>query len=233
MAASFLAVCFDHDGTLVDSEPIHYRLWRDVLVPHGVALTEAQYKERYSGVPTLANARDLVTRHGLAVAPDTLAMDKHRAMSEFVTRAAFPLLPDVPAAVARLRECGLRLAVVTGTARISIEATLREHALAPHFETVVAAEDVVRNKPAPDGYLLAARRLGLPPAQCVAIEDTEHGANAAHAAGVACVAVPTAMSRHHDFSRANAVFATLPEAVAWIEARTAVRTHRTAGATGG
>lgn len=221
MPNSFQAVCFDHDGTLVDSEPIHYRLWRDVLVPHGVALTEAQYMERYAGVPTLANAQDLVARHDLAVSVDALARDKQEAMSEFVTRAAFPLLPDVPAAIARLRERGLRLAVVTGTARVSVQATLREHALAAHFETVVAAEDVIRNKPAPDGYLLAAQRLGLPPAQCVAIEDTEHGANAAHAAGIACVAVPTAMSRHHDFSRANAVFGTLPEAVAWILARAA------------
>lgn len=221
MPNSFQAVCFDHDGTLVDSEPIHYRLWRDVLVPHGVALTEAQYMERYAGVPTLANAQDLVARHDLAVSVDALARDKQDAMSEFVTRAAFPLLPDVPFAIARLRERGLRLAVVTGTAHVSVQATLREHALAPYFETVVAAEDVIRNKPAPDGYLLAAQRLGLPPAQCVAIEDTEHGSNAAHAAGIACVAVPTAMSRHHDFSRANAVFETLPEAIAWILARAA------------
>lgn len=221
MSTHFLAVCFDHDGTLVDSEPIHYRLWRDVLAPHGVALTESQYQERYAGVPTLANAQDLVARHDLAVTADTLARDKLGAMSEFVTQAAFPLLPDVPVAIARLRECGLRLAVVTGTARVSVEATLREHALACHFETVVAAEDVVRNKPAPEGYLLAVRRLRLTPAQCVAIEDTEHGVNAAHAAGVACVAVPTAMSRHHDFSRADATFDTLPQAVAWIEARAA------------
>ncbi len=221
MPNDFQAVCFDHDGTLVDSEPIHYRLWRDVLVPHGVALTETQYQERYAGVPTLANAQDLVERHELAVSAEALARDKHGAMSEFVTRAAFPLLPDVPAAIARLRERGLRLAVVTGTARVSVEATLREHALALQFETVVAAEDVVRNKPAPDGYLLAAQRLRLAPAHCVAIEDTEHGVNAAHAAGVACVAVPTAMSRHHDFSRADAVFESLPEAAAWIEARAA------------
>lgn len=221
MSHRFHAVCFDHDGTLVDSEPIHYRLWRDVLVPHGVTLTEEQYKDRYSGVPTLANAQDLVERHDLAVPVEALAMAKHQAMSAFVTRAAFPLLPDVPAAVAHLRAQGLRLAVVTGTARISIDATLREHGLAPYFETVVAAEDVVRNKPAPDGYLLAAQRLGLAPAQCVAIEDTEHGVNSAAAAGVACVAVPHALSRHHDFSRATVVAASLPEAVAWIEARAA------------
>lgn len=219
MQASILAVCFDHDGTLVDSEPIHYRLWRDLMVPHGVALTEQQYKDWYAGVPTLANAHDLVSRFRLAVSPDALAAAKHKAMSAFVARAAFPLLPEVRSAIECLHRRGLRLAVVTGTAHVSVQATLREHRLASYFETVVAAEDVRCNKPAPEGYLLAAQRMGLDPARCVAIEDTEHGVNAAAAAGLACLAVPTPMSRHHDFSRATATFDALDAAVRWVEAR--------------
>ena len=78
-----------------------------------------------------------------------------------------------------------------------------------------------RNKPAPDCYLLAAQRLGLAPAQCVAIEDTQAGVTSAVAAGMACVAVPHALSRHQDFSRASAVVDSLADAVAWIEARAA------------
>lgn len=223
MQTPFLAVCFDHDGTLVDSEPIHYRLWRDVLAPHGVTFTEAQYKERHAGVPTLANAQELASRHALAVDADTLAAQKHDAMSAFVTRAAFPLMPNVREAVASLHARGLRLAVVTGAVQLSVATTLREHGLGESFELVVCAEDVVRNKPAPDCYLLAAQRMGLSPAQCVAIEDTEAGVTAAATAGMPCVAVPHALSRHQDFTRASAVFASLPEAVAWIEARAGPR----------
>ena len=73
MTKQFHAVCFDHDGTLVDSEPIHYRLWRDVLADHRIELTEAEYKARYAGVPTLANAHDFVARHRLPVTADALS----------------------------------------------------------------------------------------------------------------------------------------------------------------
>lgn len=222
MNRPFLAVCFDHDGTLVDSEPIHYRLWRDVLAPHGVDFTQRQYQESHAGVPTAENAHDLVQRHALAVDGPALADQKHAAMTRFIEREAFPLMPDVPACVAQLHAAGLRLAVVTGAVRVSAQATLREHALAPYFELVVTAEDVARNKPAPDVYLLAAQRLGLAPAQCVAIEDSAPGVAAAAAAGMACVAIPHAISRHHDFSLATVVVDSLPQAVAWIEARSAV-----------
>ena len=69
--------------------------------------------------------------------------------------------------------------------------------------------------------LLAARRLGLKPSECIAIEDTGHGVNSAAAAGVACLAVPNEMSRNHDFSQATAVFEELAAAVSWIERRAA------------
>lgn len=221
MSPIFHAVCFDHDGTLVDSEPIHYRLWREVLAAYGVTLTEAQYKARYAGVPTLANAHDFVARHGLAVSAPALADRKQAAMADYVTRSAFPLLPDARETVARLHGRGLRLAVVTGALRLSVDTTLREHGLARWFEGVVCAEDVPRNKPAPDGYRLAAQRFGLDPTQCVAIEDTAVGVIAAASAGMPVVAVPHVLSRQQDFSRAVAVFDTLPDAAAWIEARAA------------
>ncbi|MCC6869294.1 MAG: HAD family phosphatase [Burkholderiales bacterium] len=223
MTTLFRAVCFDHDGTLVDSEPIHYRLWQAVLEPYGIALTEAQYKERYAGVPTLANAQDFVARYRLPVSADALSEQKQEAMRAYVARAAFPLLPNVREAVAGLHARGLRLAVVTGALRVSVGTTLREHDLGGWFDVLVCAEDVARNKPAPDCYRLAAQRLGLDPAQCVAIEDTAAGVTAAAAAGVPVVAVPHALSRLHDFSRAVAVFDTLTEAAAWIEDRSALR----------
>ena len=75
------------------------------------------------------------------------------------------------------------------------------------------------SKPSPDCYLLAVANLGLEPEDCVAIEDTEHGVAAAAAAGVACLAVPNEMSKHHDFSRATQVFSDLVSAAAWVRER--------------
>lgn len=213
------AILFDHDGTLVDSEPTHWRLWQAALRPHGVALTEQQYKERYAGMPTMANAADLAERHAIDLGTAGLAEAKFAITREFLARDAFPLMPGVAEVLPLFRAAGLRLAIVTGAGRVGVEATLRAHELHGVFETIVTSDDVKRSKPAPECYLLAAERLGLPPSACVAIEDTEHGVAAAAAAGVPCLAVPNAMSRHHDFGKATAVFPTLAAAAAWVQDR--------------
>lgn len=210
------AIFFDHDGTLVDSEPIHYQLWRDVVAAHGVALAEALYRDCYAGIPTADNAVDLVARFAIDATPESLADAKNQATRRFLAQHAFPLMPGVSDLVPWCHGAGLRLAIVTGAGHDGVQSTLRQHSLGDFFETVVSGDDVAHSKPAPDCYLLAVRRLGLLPSECVAIEDTEHGVNAAAAAGVACLAVPNAMSRQHDFSRATAVFNDLAAAAAWL-----------------
>lgn len=207
------AVLLDHDGTLVDSEPIHYQVWRDVLARHGFALSEAQYRAHYAGVPTLANAVDLVQRFGVAADPVALAEAKNAATRDVLARSAFALLPGVREAIDAFAGLGLALAIVTGASGFGVNATLRAYGIASRFSAVVSGDDVRHSKPAPDCYLLALERLGVAADECVAIEDTEPGVAAAAAAGIRCLAVPTAMSRHHDFSRALAVLDGMGEAV--------------------
>ena len=211
------AIFFDHDGTLVDSEPIHYQLWRDVLATHGVVLSEALYRDCCAGIPTADNAVDLVARFAIDESPASLAEAKNLATRRFLAQYAFPLMPGVRDAVPLVHRAGMRLAIVTGAGADGVQTTLRQHSLSGFFETVVSGDDVKNSKPAPDCYLLAVRRLGLQPSECIAIEDTEHGVNSAAAAGVACLAVPNEMSRHHDFSLATAVFDELSAAVSWIQ----------------
>lgn len=217
------AVLFDHDGTLVDSEPTHFRLWQEVLESYGVTLSEKQYKAYYAGVPTAANAVDMVSRFSINEAPATLADAKNSATRTFLSRTAFPLMPWVKEVLPLFHRGGLRLAIVTGAGSYGVQATLRAHSLHEFFETVVSGDDVRHSKPAPDCYLLAIERLGMAPSECIAIEDTEHGVNAATSAGVACLAVPTDMSMHHSFSKATAVFGELRAAASWVEGHTPLR----------
>ena len=210
------AVLFDHDGTLVDSEPIHLALWNTVLERHGVKLTEAQYRSRYAGVPTSANAVDLVARFGLAATPESLAREKNAATAQHLSRSAFPLMPQVKPTLEALAGLGLKLAVVTGAGADGVAATVRGHGLASLFSVTVSGDDVRRSKPAPDAYLLALARLGLEAHECIAVEDTEHGLQAAADAAIPCLALPTAMTRHHDFTRAAAVLDGLPAAAGYI-----------------
>jgi beta-phosphoglucomutase-like phosphatase (HAD superfamily) len=94
--------------------------------------------------------------------------------------------------------------VATSGERRYVDAVVRELNLDGLFDAIAVAEDVERGKPAPDVYLLAARRLGLPPAQCLALEDAPNGVLAAKAAGMRCVAVPNEMTRSLDLSAADA-----------------------------
>ena len=128
-------------------------------------------------------------------------------------------MPGVRESIAQLQAAKLRLGVVTGARGYAIDATLRSHELALHFETVVSADDVVYSKPAPDCYLLALQRMGLQANETVAFEDTEHGVAAAIAAGLACVAIPTEMSASHNFSAATVTLPNMQDAVRWALAQ--------------
>ncbi|TDR76544.1 HAD family hydrolase [Paludibacterium purpuratum] len=211
------AVLFDHDGTLVDSEIIHYRLWCEVLGAHDVELSLDDYRQHYVGVPGDENARDMVRRFGLSAAPDALFTAKDDATRAYLHARAFPLMPGVPEVLQACRRRRCDLAVVTGANAQGVTASLREHNCFAHFATMVTRDDVAYSKPEPDVYLLALERLELLPSECVAVEDTEAGLQAALAAGLRCVAVPTDLSREQDFTGASARCDSLMDAWAWID----------------
>lgn len=214
------AVLFDHDGTLVDSEPIHYQLWVQVLRRYGVTISEEVFNSVCAGMPTLANAVDLVKRYNLPVQAENLAEEKHTITKEFLAENAYPLMPGVQKAIQALIEQGLTLAIVTGANQHSVGATVRTYSFDRHFAYVISADDVQKSKPAPDCYLLALEKLGLQPEECLAIEDTEHGLRAASQAGIPCLVLPTELSMNHDFSLATVVVKEMSQVVQYARERT-------------
>lgn len=210
------AVLFDHDGTLVDSEGVHQQLWTTVLARHGHSFSSDQYKAHYAGVPTRANASDMVSRFGIDAAPAALVAEKEAALEAYLAASAFPLMPGARDAVQSLHERGVALGIVTGAGASAVHVTVARHFAPSPFRTIVSGDDVARSKPDPDCYRLAVQRLGLDAAECVAIEDTATGLAAAHAAGLRCIVVPHALSSHHDVSRAAYVASDLADAVAWL-----------------
>jgi len=210
------AVLFDHDGTLVDSEPVHLLLWQQVLAPLGVTLDTDTYRRHHAGMPTPANAQVLVERYDLSLTAAELSEAKHQATVQWLAERPFPLMPHTRDVLQRLRHAGLRLAIVTGAEAAGAQRTLQGHGLQDMFDTVVSSDDVRHSKPAPEGYQLALKRLGLPPEACVAVEDTETGLRAATEAGLRALAVPHALSAHQDLSRAYRRFDDLAQVADWL-----------------
>jgi len=210
------AVLIDHDGTLVDSEVCHFQMWVEVLRTYGVSLREKAYKNYYAGIPTPANAADMIQRYRLETSADQLIRQKTIKTQSFLADVAFPLMPGALDAIKQLHEHGLKLAIVTGASRDGVEKTISCYGFGKYVSSFVSGDDVSHSKPAPDCYLLAMRKLGVVADECVAIEDTEHGVNAATAAGINCMAVPTPMSENHNFCNAVQVFTNLSNTVKWI-----------------
>ena len=179
------AILFDFDGVLVDSEPIRFTAGARALGEIGEALTWERFMQYWLGRTDEAGLRDLLgsryEAEGTRVAARRNALYEER-MDEV------PAFDDSLRLIRRLPD-EIRLAVATGSRRMEVEHILGHLGLSHHFHAIVTAEDYARAKPAPDPFLTAARRLEVPPASCLVLEDSAAGVAAAYAAGMLVVGV--------------------------------------------
>jgi HAD superfamily hydrolase (TIGR01509 family) len=182
------AVIFDMDGVLTDSEPLINAAAIAMFKERGLVVQPEDFHP-FIGTGELRYLGGVAEKYGF---PLDLQEAKRRTYEIYLqlVPAQLRAFPGAVELVHRCRAAGLRTAVASSADRIKIEANLRQIGLPPAtWDAVVSAEDAVHKKPAPDLFLAAARRLQAPPAQCVVIEDALSGIQAAHAAGMRCVAV--------------------------------------------
>ena len=199
------AVVFDMDGVLIDSEPVHYestvRLFSDQL---GMTLKESVNNE-FLGSTDRHMFEVLKERYNLEPSVEELVSRRKAIYMAIVEKDGLPWRPGIRELIAALATSGYRLAVASSGLRRIVEHTLTEGNISHHFETVVTGDDIRNPKPAPDIYLKAAQQLDLPPEQCVAIEDSNFGVRAAHAAGMHVIASPCSSTVGMDFSSADLI----------------------------
>ena len=190
-AGNFRAYLFDCDGTIADSMPLHYIAWKTVLAEWNCEYAEELFYS-WGGKPVRNIIADLNEIHGLEMPIDAVATKKEALYLE-----QLPQLKAIPEVLEHIEaEHGrIPFAVVSGSRRSSVVGSLTAIGLLDKFDTIVAAEDYTRGKPAPDAFLLAAARLGVAPADCLVFEDTDLGIEAATAAGMASVKVPSTPER--------------------------------------
>ena len=178
---------FDMDGVLIDSEPVWERVRRKFVADHGGRWAE-DAQDRMMGMSTAEWSAYMSEDFGLRLPPAQVAELVIAAMAAEY-QAHLPLLPG---AVEAVRSLSARwpLAVASSAPKSLIEAVLDASALRPAFAAAVSSEEVSRGKPAPDVYLEATRRLGVPPAASAAVEDSSNGLRSAAAAGLTVIAVP-------------------------------------------
>lgn len=183
------AILFDHDGTLVDSELAHFEMWKDILAEYDIALSYAEYVDRYAGIPTNANAKTIVDNYSLGITPEALIGSKDRLTKDYLSKQALPLMLGALESIEYVYHLGLKIAVVTGAGKEGITATLDKYNLNQYISVVVSGDDVSHSKPAPDCYLLALEKLNIEASDCIAIEDTYNGSLSATSANITCIGV--------------------------------------------
>lgn len=178
---------FDLDGTLVDTMPLHYTAWEAALRKAGLKgpLDKNRFYE-LGGVPSRRVAGLLGKHHGLALDPVAVYKDKEESFMGSLQKLAL-IAPVVE--FARRVSRDHPVAIASGGTRDVVTSTLEKTGLAPLFPIVVTADDVEHGKPAPDMFLLAARRMGVAPGDCLVFEDGQPGIRAAEAAGMKWVFV--------------------------------------------
>jgi len=204
------AVVFDMDGVLVDSEPLHHESTNLVLGEHGVRLTECENR-RYLGWNERAFWTALREKFGLPGAVPELIRRRQEVVTDLFLKRGLPIADGVARTLEALAARGLPLAVASSSERAVIDEVLARGGIAHFFRAIASGDEVTRGKPDPEIYRLAARRLGVEPARCLAFEDAPHGVRAALAAGMRCVRVVTSTTRDLEFPSVDATIASFRE----------------------
>jgi beta-phosphoglucomutase len=199
------AALWDVDGTLIDSSEYHWLSWQEALAAENFAVTREQFAS------TFGQRNDEILRAYFADYTDAdiarVGDAKETAYRELIRTRGIGLLPGVRRWLDKLRADGWLQAVASSAPRLNLDAITSALGLAEYFAAVASAEDVTAGKPDPQVFLVAARRLGVPPARCVVVEDAPAGVEAARRAGMRSVGVLST----HAALRADLVARTLEE----------------------
>ena len=183
----FKAYLFDCDGTIADSMPLHYQAWKKALDEQNCTFSEQLFYD-WGGVAVADVIRRLNEMQQLNM---SVAEVSDRKESFYLKN--LPQLKAIPEVVEHITANHGRIpfAVVSGSTRDSVQSSLTALNLLDRFETLVCAGDYKKGKPDPEAFLLAAEKLGVAPESCLVFEDADLGIQAATAAGMASVKVPS------------------------------------------
>lgn len=206
---TYSAVIFDMDGVLADSEPLYLDAANDVLEPLGRRLTEAQSRA-FMGSSVTNSWQGIMEMLGLEGDLDRYVRDYDEKLLRLLARHKEPL-PGVRSLIGWLREHGVPFGVASSSWTTWVDTLLTAVGLAGLFDAVIAGDMVEHEKPAPDVFLRAAKEMGVPPGDCIALEDTPTGLTAARAAGMFAVQVRAASTAFEPRPEADLVLDSLED----------------------
>lgn len=176
------------DGVLVDSEPFHIEIEKKQFLLNKLSISDEEHHQ-YMGVASDVMWRKIAGQHLLNIPVDKLTeQNRIESIRYFTELKEIPAMPGLVELLGKLTTRNYPMAVASSSFPEVIEIILQKAGLRKYFQVVVSSQEAGKSKPEPDVFLLAARKLGIPPKDCVAIEDSANGIKAAQAAGMSCIA---------------------------------------------
>ena len=195
------SLLFDMDGILVDTEPIMARVVALALADQGLHVTELEYYDNWTKKGK--GIADFIKEKNISFDFDRYRSTRNKIYLESL-KTNIPIFDGAKETIAELSKT-YKLGLVSSSSRVFVHFILKSTDLEKYFFTIITAEDVEKEKPAPDCFLLAAERLAVEPEECVVIEDAEKGILAAKNAGMKAIAIPNKSTSDNYFSCANLI----------------------------
>ena len=196
------AVIFDMDGVLVDSQPYHIKADIDTMAEYGV-IKDQKFYESFAGTLTADRMRTLKEMFGLDVPVEEMTIKRENMILDIMGKEDIKPVSGIQEFLRSIKEKGLTTAVASSSDYKLINLILDRLKIAQYFDSVTSGSDVKRGKPSPDVFLLAAERIGIEPAECLVVEDSENGVKAAKAAGMKALGYINPTSGKQDLSLAD------------------------------
>ena len=183
------AVIFDMDGVLIDSEPIHIGIEKQLFDKLGIDVSATVHRS-YMGASNEFMYSDLRSRFKLSESVSELIESDELFRSDYFHRLdTIPANDGLISLLGQIKTAGLKLAVATSSSPEIANLLLNKCGIASFFDAIVTTSEAGKSKPSPDVYLLAAQRIGVLPEDCIVFEDSPNGLSAAKSAGMFCVVI--------------------------------------------
>lgn len=211
------AIIFDMDGVLVNSEPFHIEIEKRQFASYKLNISADEH-HLYMGVASDVMWREIAGKHTLEVGVEELiGQNKTESIRYFSQLNEIPVMPGLVDVLEKLSQMNYPMAVASSSFHEIIELILERTGLRKYFRQVVSSQEAGKSKPEPDVFLLAARRLGVDPKDCLVIEDSFNGIKAAKAAGMRCIAYEGPGANPANQKQADAVIKNFQELTGMIQ----------------
>ena len=206
------AIVYDVDGTLINSEPLHVKAWKQTLISHGHTFSElpAEFLSTMAGKKPIVIAEGMVVELSINSSAEQFLNEK-AALFVSMAQESLEAMPGAIESVDRLSEAGFRLAIGTSLDREFLDIVLHKFNIADKFEVIVTGNEITNGKPDPETYFKVFEKLNVVASSCVVLEDARSGVEAAKASGAYCIGIKNINAEPQDLSSADMIIHSLSE----------------------